>query len=245
MNERRADEPQPGEARAPNDKVLVLIPARGGSKGLPLKNIRPLHGLPLIAYSIRVALQCRHADRVVVSTDDERIAAVAREHGAEVPFLRPQTLATDTALLGGVLDHALKALAREGYTPCATAVLYPTHPFRTPATLDYLADKLLQGYSPVRAQRVVDCAHRRFATLGPGGRVRLMTPGERRFGCLEADYSVSSGLFEGSAMRAAARPFVHTVTNPCACVDIDTERDLMLAEHILANGLFDFSGGLV
>lgn len=243
MNQGNAAAPQRREAD--QGKVLALIPARGGSKGLPLKNIRPLHGLPLIAYSIRVARQCRLVDRVVVSTDDERIAAVAREHGAEVPFLRPAELATDTALLGAALDHALKTLAREGYVPCATAVLYPTHPFRTAATVDFLADKLAQGYSPVRVQQAVDCRHRRFAALGPDGRIRPMTPREQRFGCAEAGYSVNSGFFEGSAQRAAARPFVYTLGNPLACVDIDTEADLLLARHILEQGLFDFAGGLL
>ena len=69
--------------------TAAIIPARGGSKGVPRKNARPLAGLPLVAYSIRAALACPQVDRVLVSTDDEEIAAIAVEHGAEVPFLRP------------------------------------------------------------------------------------------------------------------------------------------------------------
>ena len=77
--------------------MIAIIPARGGSKGLPGKNIKPLLGKPLIAYTIECALQSQSVERVIVSTDDEKIAAVAKQYGAEVPFLRPDFLATDTA----------------------------------------------------------------------------------------------------------------------------------------------------
>jgi len=78
-------------------RVLAVIPARGGSKGLPGKNIRPMAGVPLIAHSLMLARMCPEIDRCVVSTDAESIAKVAREHGGDVPFLRPAELAHDTA----------------------------------------------------------------------------------------------------------------------------------------------------
>ena len=77
--------------------ILAVIPARGGSKGIPGKNIKDLYGQPLISYTIQAALDCKKIDRVVVSTDSEEIAGVAKKYGADVPFLRPAALAMDTS----------------------------------------------------------------------------------------------------------------------------------------------------
>jgi len=114
---------------------LAIIPARGGSKGLPGKNIRPLCGLPLIAWSIRQALATPAIDRVVVSTDSEEIAAVARAHGAEVPFLRPAELAQDTTATEPVMLHALDWYEARGESPKAVILLQPTSPVRWESTL--------------------------------------------------------------------------------------------------------------
>ena len=112
--------------------VLAVITARGGSKGLPRKNIIPLNGLPLIAWTVRAALEARCIDRVVVSTENEEIADAAKEAGAEVPFMRPQALATDTASSIDVMMHALDVLPRYDQA----VLLQPTSPFRTAADLD-------------------------------------------------------------------------------------------------------------
>ena len=92
-------------------EVLAIIPARGGSKGIPRKNVRFFAGHPLIAFSIAAGLQAGTVTRVIVSTDDEEIAAVARQHGAEVPFLRPAELAQDRTTDLPVFQHALTWLA--------------------------------------------------------------------------------------------------------------------------------------
>lgn len=116
-------------------RVLGVIPARGGSRGLPGKNLRPLGGRPLIAYSIDAGLNAK-LDRLVVSTDDAAIAAVAVDAGADVPFTRPAELATDEAGPIGVLLHALAELEGAGDTPYdAVAMLQPTTPLRTPADI--------------------------------------------------------------------------------------------------------------
>lgn len=113
--------------------LLAVIPARGGSKGLPGKNIRPLAGLPLIAHSIRCAAACPEIDRAVVSTDSEEIAAVARAHGGDVPFRRPADLATDTAPMIAVVQHALREVERlENRRFEAVLLLDPTSPGRLP-----------------------------------------------------------------------------------------------------------------
>lgn len=115
---------------------LAIIPARGGSKGLPGKNLLPLHGKPMLAWSVEAARNSR-VHRTIVSTDDERIASAAREYGAEVPFMRPAELALDTTPTEPVLIHAVRKLAEdENYHPFAVVLLQPTSPLRGPGSLD-------------------------------------------------------------------------------------------------------------
>lgn len=116
--------------------VLGIIPARGGSKGVPRKNIRLLGGKPLIAYTIQSALQSK-IGRVIVSTEDQKIARVAEQFGAEVPFLRPSELATDTASSLSVLLHALHYMeTAEQYHVETVVFIQPTSPFLQPYYID-------------------------------------------------------------------------------------------------------------
>lgn len=112
---------------------LALIPARSGSKGVKDKNIRLLHGKPLIAYSIEAAIESGVMDAVVVSTDSERYADIAREYGAEVPFLRPQTLAADKTLASEYIVYTLECLLAAGRVYDYFVLLQPTSPLRTKA----------------------------------------------------------------------------------------------------------------
>ena len=117
--------------------ILALIPARGGSKGIPRKNIRSFAGYPLIAWSIAAAKQSELVTRVIVSTDDEEIAAVAREWGAETPFMRPAEFAQDKTTDLPVFEHALKWLEDvEGYRPDIVIQLRPTSPVRPHKMVD-------------------------------------------------------------------------------------------------------------
>ncbi|PWW38186.1 acylneuraminate cytidylyltransferase family protein [Chromohalobacter israelensis] len=116
---------------------LVIIPARGGSKGIPRKNVRDIAGKPLIAWSIEQALASESVERVVVSTDDDEIAEVAVRYGAEVPFRRPAELANDTAATEPSLVHALHWLEdHEGYRPQNVILLQATSPVRYGDTID-------------------------------------------------------------------------------------------------------------
>ena len=118
-------------------EILALIPARGGSKGIPRKNIRDFAGYPLIAWSIAAGLKSELVTRVIVSTDDKEIAAVAREFGAETPFLRPAEFAQDNSLDLPVFEHALDWLKEnEGYVPEVVVQLRPTSPIRPRTLLD-------------------------------------------------------------------------------------------------------------
>ncbi|MFN2099279.1 acylneuraminate cytidylyltransferase family protein [Altererythrobacter sp. MF3-039] len=120
---------------------LALIPARGGSKGLPRKNVLPLGGVPLIGWTIRAALASGICRRVVVSTDDKEIAGVARSLGASVPFMRPPELSGDLASSDAVLLHALDVLEVQG----AVALLQPTSPFRNARHLAKCSRHLSRG----------------------------------------------------------------------------------------------------
>lgn len=113
-------------------KILALIPARGGSKGIPRKNIKPLAGKPLVAWSIEEALKSRYIDKVVVSTDDEEIADVAHDWGASVPFIRPAELAQDSTPGADPALHALQKLPGHD----VVLLLQPTSPLRTVEDID-------------------------------------------------------------------------------------------------------------
>jgi N-acylneuraminate cytidylyltransferase len=123
--------------------LLAVVPARGGSKGLPGKNIRPLGGLPLIAHTLRCAERCPAIDRVVVSTDSEEIAAVARAHGGHVPFLRPAELAQDSTPMWPVIQHALAEMERlDDRRYNGVLLLDPTSPGRLPEDIEAAVESL-------------------------------------------------------------------------------------------------------
>ena len=125
-------------------KILAIIPARGGSKGIPRKNIVNLCGKPLIAYSIEQALASKWINRVIVSTDDEEIADIAREYGAEVPFMRPEEFAHDLSPDIDVFRHALKWLeTNEGYVPDIVLNHRPVCPIRKVETIDRAIELLM------------------------------------------------------------------------------------------------------
>lgn len=129
-------------------EILAVIPARGGSKGLPGKNILPLAGHPLIAWSVLAAKQCPAITRVICSTDDEEIARVARFYGAEIPFMRPAALAQDLSTDLEVFEYTLHRLEEEeGYTPELVIQLRPTSPVRVKADLEICIAKMLADKS--------------------------------------------------------------------------------------------------
>ena len=139
-------------------EVLALIPARGGSKGIPRKNVIDVGGKPLIAWSILQALESARISRVIVSTDDDEIASVAEDWGAEVPFRRPAEYAGDLSPDIDVFRHALEHLDRDGYVPDIVVHLRPTGPVRFVRDIDAAVD-LLAGRPDVDAVRSVSIVH--------------------------------------------------------------------------------------
>lgn len=152
--------------------TLAIIPARGGSKGVPRKNVRPLGGRPLISYAITAAKKSRSVNRVIVSTDDPEIARVAKRYGAEVPFLRPAELAEDSTPTIPVLVHALEWLQKnEGMRPQYILLLEATSPFVTREQIDtafklMVAKKADSAKTVIRVPRVFHPYHVRRVTAG-------------------------------------------------------------------------------
>jgi pseudaminic acid cytidylyltransferase len=110
-------------------KAIAVIPARGGSKRIPKKNIKEFHGLPLIAYSIKTALNSKLFEKVIVSTDDEEIANIAKNYGAEIPFIRPKNLSDDFTGTEAVTNHAISYLEQNGEQYDYVCTIYATAPF--------------------------------------------------------------------------------------------------------------------
>ncbi|MFB6129201.1 MAG: cytidylyltransferase domain-containing protein [Salinigranum sp.] len=122
--------------------VFAVVPARGGSTRIPGKNLKSIGGKPLIAHTIEQAAAAETIDRAVVSTDDDRIRAVAEDHGGDVPFARPAELATDEATSPPVVEHALEWIEARGESPSIVVMLQVTSPLRTAADIDEAVTEL-------------------------------------------------------------------------------------------------------
>ncbi|NIO11196.1 MAG: NTP transferase domain-containing protein, partial [Deltaproteobacteria bacterium] len=160
-------------------RVLGVITARGGSKGLPGKNIRDLCGKPLVAWSIEAAKASTYLDRLVVTTDSEEIAKVAKQYGAEVPFLRPPELATDTATSFAAIDHLLGELEKTGDLYDIVALIEPTSPLRETADIDKALEEMLAaGADSVVSVCLAESIHPAFmCRMGSRGRLEATEPG--------------------------------------------------------------------
>jgi N-acylneuraminate cytidylyltransferase len=158
-----------------NLKILAIVPARGGSKGLPNKNILPLAGHPLIAYSIEAGKQSKYIDRVLVTTDSEAIAEASRKYGADVPFMRPAHLAADLSTDVEAFMHALQWLDdNENYRPDIIVQLRPTSPIRFAEEIDQCIERLVD---------TPDATAIRAVTLSPNTPYKMW-----RLGTSETDF---------------------------------------------------------
>ena len=129
--------------------AIAIIPARGGSKRIPRKNIKDFYGRPLIAYSIQTALASKLFDKVIVTTDDEEIAKIAQEYGAEVPFIRPKELADDFSGTVDVVNHAIKYFEEKGESYDFVCTIYATAPLLK-------AQYLVEGYNVLKASSAIN-----------------------------------------------------------------------------------------
>ena len=225
--------------RWPDDEILAIIPARGGSKGVPRKNIQPVGGKPLIAYSIETALAARNIDRVVVSTDDDEIAEIAMGYGAEVPFLRPAELACDISeIMHTLKDCRNRLFDTEGYMPSIQVVMYPTHPFRKLSTIEKLVDLLRKQYGHVYTAKEVIIGSIGLFSRDNGTIHQLRDSGRSTAG---RRYLRSYGYFYGMNLDFTPGRYVHVLRDELELIDIDDWKDITLADGVIKHQLFDFT----
>lgn len=233
------------------DSNWCIIPARGGSKALPRKNIAPLAGEPLISHSIRAALCAKRVGRVIVSTDDEEIADVARKYGAEVPFLRPAELAQDHSPTLPGIQHsvaAMKTFCNEA--PDSVTLIQPTSPFTRADQVDAAIELLNQRPDADAVTTVVDVDHVNhpfnIRRIDDAGFVDFLMPEEHykfpnrqlkpryyRFGNLYVT-RYATLMIEGSLFGRKCLPLVVDLPS---CFDINDATDLALAECMLRAGI--------
>ena len=150
-------------------KILAIIPARANSKGIPSKNIQKLGELPLIAYTIRSAKKSTKVNRIIVSTDNKKIAKIAMEYGADVPFLRPKKISRNSSSTLDVVQHTIQYLQKvENYTPDIITILLPTSPFRSPDLIDK-SIKLLKKTNATSVVSVFKSKEHAFKAFLPKG----------------------------------------------------------------------------
>jgi N-acylneuraminate cytidylyltransferase/CMP-N,N'-diacetyllegionaminic acid synthase len=229
-------------------RVLALVPARRGSKGLPLKNIRPLQGKPLLAWPIAAARASRYVDRVVISTDDAEFASIAVAAGADAPFLRPAELANDTAPSIGFILHAIDTLAASGDHYDYLALLEPTSPLTEASDIDAALETLAarkEEADSIVGVTALTSAHPAFAVrLDQGG---LMHPfAAPNFGQLprrqdiEPLYCLDGSLYiSTTAALQRERSFYHQRTLPYVTpryksFEVDDLVDFICIEALLA-----------
>lgn len=230
----------------PISDCVALITGRGGSKRIPGKNIRPLAGKPLIAWTVAAALQARRLRRIIVSTDDEQIAEAARNAGAEVPFLRPAELAGDLSTHYDVVAHALDWLAHdEGGVPDLLCLLQPTSPLRSAADIDntiaLMSDPNVDSAISVARLPVHPAYAYRLTANGRAEPYLERSEGYLRSQDLEQLYYVNGAVyvlrpstFGARSSVVSEQPAVHIMPMQRS-LDIDEESDFALAE-VLING---------
>lgn len=219
--------------------IVAVIPARGGSKRIPRKNIGDFFGQPILAYSIQAAQRSRLFDRILVSTDDEEIAAVARQWGAETPFLRPPALADDHTGTNAVVKHALGWLDEQGQPARYACCIYATAPFLQPEYLREAHAKLVaSGKSFVFSVTPFAAPVQRALRLTAAGEIEALQPQYRqvRSQDLEPAYHDAGQFYFGTAEAFARDEVLFSsaalpVILPRYLVqDIDTEEDWRRAE---------------
>ena len=239
------------------NEVLAIIPARGGSKGIPRKNIRLLAGYPLIAYSIELARQSKQVTRVIVSTDDEEIATIAMGLGAEVPFMRPPELAQDDTRDLPVFQHALRWLKdNEGYQTKAVVQLRPTTPIRERDSVDRAVKNLMENplADSVRSVVIPDKNPFKMWKINPDGFMQPLIPIMEIKEAFNAPRQALPPAYWHSGQVDVIRPEVlldknsmsgekilPIVLDPMYSIDIDTLDTWQYAEWVILSHKLDLA----
>lgn len=221
-----------------DENIVAIIPARGGSKGITKKNLYPVDGKPLVAYSIETACAAKLIDRVIVSTDDFKIAEIAKKYGAETPYLRPKEISDDRSTIDTAVSHLINFLHNEGYNLFACAILYPTHPFRSVELIDFLLGKLLNECDRVTTVKKINVSQLSFFVSNHESMKPLFSRKLLNENSPNTCYR-PYGLLDAFVVKHRELPsFYHVIEDPSFLVDIDTLDDVRYAEAILKNNLF-------
>ncbi len=228
-------------------KILGFIPARGGSKRVPKKNIQPLCGKPLIAYTIESARASRLINRVIVSTDSPQIAEVARMYGAEVPFLRPESISRSGSTEMEFFEHALSWLEEnEDYEPDLIVLLYPTSPLRRAESIDRAIETMLSHPEADSLRSVRRCSEHPYKMwVIEEGYLKPFVKGmdanihTLAYHLLPEVYIQNASIYitKPSTLREKGSPtgdvIIPFVMDEIESIDINTPLDFHLAELIL------------
>jgi len=226
-------------------RILCVVPARGGSKGVPRKNLRVVGGKPLIVWTLERALATRPAMDVVVSTDDEEIAAVSRAAGALVPFLRPADLARDTTPTEPVVRHAIAQARQADAPPDAVMLLQATSPVRLPGTLSRAVAQLeatgvdsLVGVVPqapfIWTEGTADAGPTSAYDVTARPRRQDLTPATLRYRETGSLYLTRTWVYDELDNRIGGRVGLF-VMDELEGIDVDTELDLEVADRTLSH----------
>ncbi len=227
-----------------NKKVLCIIPARGGSKGIPRKNIIEIDGKPLVAYSIECAKESRYIDSVVVSTDDEEIAAVSKAWGAEVPFLRPKELAHDTSKTIEAVLFTVGELKKRTCIFDILVLLQPTHPLRTAVQVDEAIRLFMEKQEDVVSLSAVSehpILMRKLDETTQNVKPLLSQNSTVRRQDMETFFIVNGAIYVNGIQNLSKETSFNDnpigyVMNESITVDIDDELDLMWARFLMNKG---------
>ncbi len=225
-------------------KVLAIIPARSGSKGIPHKNIKKLGGYPLIQWSINACKKAKFIDRIIVSTDSHKYAKIAREIGAEVPFIRPSKISKDFSTDYEFIKHLLDFLANKNEEPLYIAHIRPTTPLRSPKLIDRAISTFINSKDATALRSVHEMPESAYKVfeIAPTGQLKPIAFSDTNLDgannarqefpktycangyvdVLSVDYIKTSGLLHGNNVI----PFITPITQ-----EIDTKKDFELIER--------------
>lgn len=229
-------------------EILAIIPARGGSKSIPYKNITPLGGKPLLSYALAVIKQSQQVNRLIVDTDDEKITAVAKSLGAEAPYRRPAELATDTTPTMPVLRHSLEWLEKnENYKPDYVLLVQATSPFIKTSEIDAALDLIKKNpqadsvtsvievpnqFHPINLRQITESGYLEF--VNPEERAKYNTrqskPKRYAIGNL---WVFTPSVIKNKDIPIGDRCLPLVIKNGLSVFDVDTQEDLEVAEALL------------
>jgi CMP-N-acetylneuraminic acid synthetase len=225
-----------------NKKILAIIPARGGSKGIPKKNIKAVSGKPMINYTIEAAKECEYIDKVIVSTDDEEIAEISMRAGAIVPFLRPDEMATDEAPLIDVVMHAVEFYERKAERYDIILLLQPTSPLRTSEDIQKALEYFIRkGEKPLASVSEVFENPTLVRTFGEQNELKKIVDGEDavRRQDMKKFYRINGAIYINSMKELNENTNFHEnllgyVLPREHSVDVDEPQDIVVAEYYLS-----------